>query len=690
MRRWLAGAVVLVVADGAAAQEAPPGEPALDEIVVTADRAGLAPTLVQVGTARGQRLIDVPLTLTIVPRDLIDAQGGTGLHDALRNVAGVTRFQLSGVAIDSLAVRGIPLDNRINYRLGGILPMVNLVDLPLENKARVEVLKGIGALGYGFAAPSGIVNLVPKRPAGALTALQLGAGEHGALYAAADVSRSLGARLGVRVNAAASRLAPGIARVSGERYLATLAADWRVTDRLTARLDAERIAKDIADTPVIAIPAPVAGRLSLPPLPDPARNLGGRDLRYAAHETNLLGRVDWCPSSSVALLAAAGQSLLLRDRLFAQIERVDAATGDASLRILPTRGQRYRNRIVRGEASVAFATGALRHTLSAGGEINHRFQNGRIGTAIIVPQNYYAPRDVPAPPPAPLGEAPIRTRDAGLYLLDRIAWGPLAVTAGARWSRYRTAVTALTGVTTSDASRRLTPTLGLVVKPRGTLSLYATYLEGLEDGGTAPITARNSRDVLPPALSRQVEAGVKAELPPGVIAQVAVFDIRRPFAFVDPADMIFKLGGRSRYRGVEASLAGAVTRRLSLYLTGQYLDARATRAMPASLVGARIEGAPDWAGNLYAEYRLTPRLTAGGGATYVGARAIDATNTGFVDGFATATAMLRLAVPAAGRDATIQLNADNLTGTRAWSAVGNGVLGTTLPRQIRLTLRTTL
>jgi outer membrane receptor protein involved in Fe transport len=48
--------------------------------------------------------------------------------------------------------------------------VINLVDLPLENKARVEVLKGVGALYYGFAPPSGIVNLVTKRPTDNLTA----------------------------------------------------------------------------------------------------------------------------------------------------------------------------------------------------------------------------------------------------------------------------------------------------------------------------------------------------------------------------------------------------------------------------------------------------------------------------------------------------------------------------------------
>lgn len=43
------------------------------------------------------------------------------------------------------------------------LPVINLVDIPLENKARVEVLKGAASLYYDFVPPSGIVNPVTKR-----------------------------------------------------------------------------------------------------------------------------------------------------------------------------------------------------------------------------------------------------------------------------------------------------------------------------------------------------------------------------------------------------------------------------------------------------------------------------------------------------------------------------------------------
>ena len=55
----------------------------LEEIVVTGDRAGFGASLVQVGTFRNSRIIDVPLTVNVVPQEVLRAQAVTGIYDAL-------------------------------------------------------------------------------------------------------------------------------------------------------------------------------------------------------------------------------------------------------------------------------------------------------------------------------------------------------------------------------------------------------------------------------------------------------------------------------------------------------------------------------------------------------------------------------------------------------------------------------
>ena len=175
-----------------------------------------------------------------------------------------------------------------------------------------------------------------------------------------------------------------------------------------------------------------------------------------------------------------------------------------------------------------------------------------------------------------------------------------------------------------------------------------------------------------------------------LVFQLAGFLIDRPFAFTDPADNVFKLAGRSRYRGIEGSLTGEISREVSLYASGQYLDAEVRRSNNAAVIGKIPENTPEWTGSLYGEYRpdALPDLALGAGAFYVSERAVNALNQAFVDGYTTYSASVRYTFEdLTPGGLTLQLNADNLTGERYWSTAGNNLLGVGAPRQIKLTAR---
>ena len=670
-------------ADAAASVEDAP----VDEIVVTADRRGYGAELVQVGTFRGARVIDVPLTVNVVPPELLRAQAATGLFEALRNTAGVSRSQLNGATYDNVAIRGILVENRTSYRLNGSLPVINLVDLPLENKERVEVLKGVGALYYGFAPPSGIVNLVTKRPTRDLSVLSGFVTEHGGFNVHADVSRRFG-DAGVRVNAAAGRVETGVERFGGSRRLVSAAADWQATDALSFRLDAEHVRKDVTEPAAIQLLSAVNGAIALPPIPDPELNLGDERLRYDAGATNLLARADYRFSDALAITVEGGQAVTTRDRDFAQIEAYNLSTGEGRLRLFQTRGQRYRNRNARAEAAAGFSTGPVQHALIAGVTGNWRYQNGRSNRVTLTAQNLFAPRDLalPALDASTLTTAPLNIRDLGAYVVNRATLGPVQLLAGVRYSDYRSRARSATGVETRFDLDEWTPSVGLLVKPSRDLTLYATYLEGLEEGGTAPANTANANEVLRPAISKQHEAGIKGEVGRGLVFQLAAFQVSRPSAFTDPSDNRFKLAGRARYRGIEGSVTGEITPELSLYASGQYLDAETRRAVNPSLEGRRPENTPEYTGSLFAEYRPAALrgLAFGGGAFHVGNRAVNNFNQAYVDGYTTYSALVRYAFEGGPE---LQLNGDNLTGKRYYSAAGNGLLGVGLPRQIKLTAR---
>ena len=70
------------------------------------------------------------------------------------------------------------------------------------------------------------------------------------------------------------------------------------------------------------------------------------------------------------------------------------------------------------------------------------------------------------------------------------------------------------GVRTSQYDKSAnTPAVGLLVKPWNFMSgLYGNYIEGLEQGPTAPRDAVNAGEQFPPSETEQVEFGVKFDL----------------------------------------------------------------------------------------------------------------------------------------------------------------------------------
>ncbi|HYE52866.1 MAG TPA: TonB-dependent siderophore receptor [Azospirillaceae bacterium] len=654
---------------------------ALEEIVVTADRVGsFGAGYVQAGTFRNARQIDTPLTVSVVPREVLDAQLATSLHQALRNTAGVTRSQLNGATYDNLAIRGITVENRGNYRLNGSLPIVNLVDLPLENKDRVEVLKGVSALYYGFTSPSGIVNMTAKRPGREpVTEATLSATSHGGVTAHADVGRmSADGTLGARFNAVAGRVETGIDHADGDRALASAAVDWNPTDALSLKLDAEHIRKDVAEPAAIALLPAVNGVIPLPDLPDSERNLAGDWMDYDADATNLLARADWRFTENWAVTLEAGHAHTQRDRAFSQFQNYSLATGEGQLLAFLTRDQDYRNRNLRAEVAGAVATGPVRHSVTVGATHNRRRQNGRVSRQVTFGQNLFDPRPIPeTPTPDDIATNPSEIEDQGVYLFERAEIGEwLQLLGGLRYSDYESG-TATQRYTATETS----PAIGAVLKPLPWVSLYATWIEGLEEGGTAPANVVNANEILPPAISEQWELGVKAEPLERLLLTLARFQVDRPSAFTN-AERVFVQDGRTLYDGWEASATGELSAEWSVYASALLLDAEQRRAANPALIGKRPENTPRFSGSVFVEYRpaAVPGLGLSAGTFHVGRRAVNNLNQGFVGGYTTYDLGVRYGFEVAGTRMTARLAVENVTDRRYWNSAGNNLLGVSLPR----------
>jgi iron complex outermembrane receptor protein len=659
---------------------------ALQTITVSGQRS-FGSHLVQVGAFRDQDPLDVPLTNNVVTREVLDAQGVRTLFGALRNTAGVTRSQLSGTTYDNISIRGILVENRGNYRLNGSLPIVNLIDVPLENKERVEVLKGSSSLYYGLVPPSGVVNFVTKRAGkDPVTSVAASVNQHGAVDLHLDVGRRFGAddSMGVRFNAAAGKEDLGIDNHSGERGLLSLAYDWRVSPSFNLKLDVEHYRKDVSEQAAIALLPAVNGVITLPPVPDNRFNLAGEWQRYDAQATNVLVRGDLSLSDDWALTLEAGRAQTNRDRRYSQFQNYDLGTGEGQLRISFVDGQRFSNSNARAELLGRVATGPLSHELTIGATHNQRdAYSGDSAANVNVAQNLYAPREIAELNPALTPGADSRIVDKGAYLVDRIAIGERwQALVGVRYADYNN-----TTPTSRYSATDTSPNVSLLFRPWRDLSVYASYLEGLEETGTAPANRANSGEILPPSVNKQKELGVKARLSGSTLLQAALFDIDRPQTTVDAANR-FVLGGRSRYRGAELSASGEIGSDWALVASALWLDAEIVKVgtSNAAELGNTPENTPKQTVSLFAEYRV-PQVAGwavSAGVYHVGKRMVNNLNQAELPGYTTLSLGTRYVTRWDGRQVTLQANVDNASDRDYWSSAGNGLLGAGLPRTVRL------
>jgi iron complex outermembrane receptor protein len=665
----------------------------LETITVNSERVtGFRARITQVGTFRDMEILDVPLTVNVVPRTVLDVQEAQGLFDALKNTAGVTRAQTNGTLADNLAIRGVAAENRTNYRLNGGLPVNNLIEMPMENKERVEVLKGSSALYYGFTTPSGVVNMVTKRarPEPITTVAAYG-NEHGQLNGHLDVGRTLGDRgeLGVRVNVAGGRVRNAIEGFDGDRQLVSAAVDWRATQSLALKLDTEDIRRSGIEQAVVGLNPAVGNVITLPHVPDPANLISGKWAWMSGNAVNFQGRADYSLGPDWAVMVEAGRAETNRVRREnSQMLNYDVGTGEGTLRVSLARGQGYINESGRTEIAGHVATGPLDHEVVSGFMKNRRYQNNPSQQVVNLRQNLYEPRVLEEPLlSSSTTLAPQTIVDKGVYVFDRVRIGAQwQVQAGARRTDYDSR-----SVAAAYAVKNTTPVYALLWQPRKDSTIYASYIEGLEEGGTAPLITNNGGQVLPPGLSKQREIGVRTEAIAGLLASVAYFTIERASAYTNAANF-FVLDGRTEYKGFEYSAVGEVGRQVSVYLSGMFLDAEQTNAQNPAVIGKMPDNTARQAHSFFIDYR--PHRLAGfgvnAGAYYTGKRFINNLEQGSIPGYTLFTAGVRYTTRLAGAPSTFQAYIENAGDKRYWSGAGGGILSVGLPRTVRMSVRVEL
>ncbi len=462
-----------------------------------------------------------------------------------------------------------------------------------------NVRVGLTAQGYPFPAPTGVADFSLRLPGPeAVASTVIGIGPFGGPRVEVDaqlpVSETLGVAAGVGVNA--EEIYHG-----GERRLVTAAAAarWRPADNVeiipfwSMQDSRGRQAQPIIFTGGAYLPPRFERRRYFGP--DWARN-EMQGFNYGLLTT--LGFGDW------TLRGGAFRSVAENLRSFNPLFLNTSPDGEADRVVIYEEGRRSAStsgelrltrQLVDGDRLHFFhlMTRGRMQDRRYGGSQRFEFGRGRIDEPIIAPE--------PAFSPGAQTTDRVRHLTAGLGYEGR--WRDVGeLSLGIQRTVYEKSVVRPSGaLPVSEASPWLFNGTLSVFAGRD-LVFYAGYSKGLEESPVAPEIAVNRGEAPPAIITEQMDAGFRFNLSERLRLVAGLFDVRKPYFALDPARLFRELG-EVRNRGIELSLAGQVTPRLSIVLGAVFLDATVSGdAVDLGLIGPRpigsigrsVNGALNW------------------------------------------------------------------------------------------------
>jgi len=570
---------------------------------------------------------DAPLAKAPFSGISIDSQtlrdiGATRISDALRLDASVTDSYNSPAYWDMLSVRGYTLDNRYNYRREG-LPISAETMIPMDNKERIELLKGTSGIQAGTSAPGGLANYVVKRaPTDNDETIRAVTASYGN-GKSSSIALDLGARFGenkdfgYRFNAAYEDLNPYIRNTQGHRKLVALAMDWRISADSKLEWEFERSERQQIGVNGYSLlgntlPAPVDGTFNLTRQPWSVPGVFLANTGSIRFKQNLGDGWLWTTQYG-------GQRMRTDDRLtFAFGCSADnlwdryCSNGTFDLYDYRSDNEHRITDALKTEVTGQALWADLRH------DIGLSFMRQRQLDRLAAMQAYNwagtgsitGVADSTADPTLSYLNTNRSEYSNELALRDRMAlsaqtalWLGLRHTEINRNSAHTDGSQAI-----RDQRSFNTPWLALTHQLTSAVTAYGSYGEGIETN-VAPNLGiySNAGQTLPALRSKQYEAGLKG-LSPSLRWQATYFDIHRPQVgdagtCDGSASCTRQIDGEAHHRGIE--LSGGVSKGLwTADMSSTWIDARRENAViDTSVNGQRVLNVPQMTVRGLLQYR---------------------------------------------------------------------------------------
>ncbi|MFW1959613.1 TonB-dependent receptor [Acinetobacter johnsonii] len=631
------------------------------------------------GALGNKSVIDTPFSVTTYTvKTMIDSQAAT-VSEVLKNDPSIRETTNSGHLNENVQIRGFFVGFE-DYNINGLYGMAPTGRIPTDIIDSVTVLKGPNALVAGMAPAGGVGGVVmaqTKRAKQDLTRVSASYEDDGYYKSGFDVARRLGDNneFGVRVSSSYGQGEHIVEGMDDTNATGVVALDY-TTDKLKLNFDAYAV-RDKRDngSPVMVsmgtikqvIAAPSGDSNFFPNIH------GEQNSQYVGAS----GEYKFSPDLKV--FGGAGYTEkeysghIFGTRMIVQ----NATTGAASSQYYRVG---YQEHAVAANLGLEgkFDTGAIQHTLGLRADyLTRNYWQHSAATSNAFDTNLYNPivdasEQMPTSYPTIVPYAD--NRYISYTLTDQMSMldDKLQVILGAR---YQDIDTKNLYKKTKYSSDKLSPSLGVVVKPFGEdLSFYASYVEGLSEGVTVSDitypTATNQGTTFAPYQTKQYELGTKYQIG-SWLNTLALYQIEKPEVYQDTSSKAVKDDAETRSRGIELSTAGQLTEDLSLMANLAYIDAEYVKSGTASQVGNTVIGTPDFTAGLGLDYKIpvVEGLSVNGRASYISEQYLDTTNKLELPDYTIVDLGAKYATKIGGVNTIFRANVNNLTDEKYWSGV---------------------
>src|SRR5215213_3455956 len=601
-----------------------------DQIVVTGQRVQYGVKKTSTATKTNTDIKNIPQAMTVVTAAQIADQQLRSISDLLNFVPGAS-YGSGESNRDTLVLRGN--SSTADFFIDGVRDDVQYFR-DFYNIDRVEVLKGPNAMIFGRGGGGGIINRVLKRPTLATSRELTSSGDGwGGYRFAADVDQPLKGGLGLRVNGMYEDSDSFRRHVYLKRYGINPTAALLIGSN--TRIDVSYEYFHDRRTADRGVPSqdgqPVRGFTRT--------FFGDPDNSFARANVNI---------ATLGFEHDFGGGLTLRNRTISGDYKKFYQNIYASGAVLPANATypervrlgAYNNRNDRqnlfSQTDLIWETrlAGIDQTLLLGVEVGHqKSRNYRTtGTFSPLSPGIIDINAVPLTDPTvdlhmtwtPIAsDANNRTKAnvAAFYVQDQIrpaSW--LEIVAGLRFDSFNVHVDDLRPQVDSSFSRKdslWSPRLGLVLKPKDNLSIYASYSRSyLPQSGDQFSGLDVNTETLKPEQFENREIGLKWEALDGLLATAAGYQLDRKNTRGAKRDGTgtFLLTGAQRSRGIELGLERSVTSRWLVSAGYTYQKAEITKRTTAcnpEIGQCEVPLVPRHTFSLWNRYDVTKQMGVG-------------------------------------------------------------------------------